>query len=211
MRLRNMCLCMAGGFLLIVFTSPARASTSNIKAEIACLSSAYNDFQKASSDEEKKSAASKYLGCFPSTFAGFEQLFGFDLETRIEAPLLKEYPKYLNFLAKNYFRFNKVKFAEKFIRVATEANEHVESVDAEGELEGIAMIPMWRDPSIALNILSRYSDHDIYRFWNFTLNTLENGVDANLYSCPSEFSETRACKILAKIKSNTVKEYKPPC
>jgi hypothetical protein len=191
-------------FITVLASSACSATPEkSVATEVACLNDTYSDFQKSTSDSEKNAIASKYLACFPDTFSQFEQLFGYDATTDVKAPLLQEYQKFLNFLANNYSYFDKNKFSEKFINIATSTTGSVESVDAENELQAVTLISFRKDPSISLGLLSKHNEEEITAFWTFSLNTLEHGVDTSIYSCPPSFNTSSACVVLSKISSHT--------
>lgn len=208
MRLKNFYFYTAVCVLLASFSLPACSKVPNTKAEIDCLNGAYYTFHEASSDEVKTEAANKYLTCFPSTFSGFERLFGFDMKTGTAAPLYREYPKHLGFIGENYSFFNKRIFAEKFIDIAV--SSHGEAfADAEELLQRISLTPIKNDPDIGLTILSEYSNVEIENYWRFVLDRMTHGFDRTLYSCPAKFSQSKACKVLSNLASVSTKEASP--
>lgn len=181
-----------------------------LNKNISCLNTSYLDFYKATSKAMKRSAASRYLKCFPDSFKEFESFLGFNKKTGKQAPLYGHSYKYVGFLWKNYSYFNKSDYIKKFVAIGVTAHS-VELGDIEGQLIGVTLIPFNKIPGESLKALSRYPDAKIRNFWHFTLSTLTGvGLDPTMYSCPMEFSGYKACKILVDMKKNA-RPYKSPC
>lgn len=193
-----------GTLLYIAMISPGAgvaATPSGLNGTVSCLNDSRAAFEQTSSDPDKKSILTKYLGCFPSAFSDFEKLFGYNRKTKVEGPLYADYSGHFDFIARNYDSFDKKDFSEKFISLASGASGR-HYVDAEEMLQQTALAPLIRDPSIGLVVLSRHSDSEIERYWYFVLDTVEQGVDRNQYSCPDDLRNVKACKMLSDIKSH---------
>lgn len=170
-----------------------------IELTVACLNDSYAAFQTAATTDERSSIASKYLYCFPSTFSEFEALFGYDMQTKVASPLYPEYLKYFNFIGQNYEFFDKTAFSKKFIDLAIDARGSDFS-DAEELLQITSLAPLKRDPDIGFSILSKHSDSEIRSYWNFVLDTLVPRSKKAIYSCPTLYMQTKACRVLSDIR-----------